>query len=263
MSKLITFENPTFGKIRTLRDEKGEPVFCAMDICLALGYSKPQNAVAMHVEKCDTLKQGITDNLGRIQQTTFVTESGMYALIFGSKLAKAKEFKHWVTSEILPNIRKNGAYSVTPTSPLPLNTKRVRAALAWVEGVGDMLRLNDASKLSFLGKVANTFNLPLPDYTPSHGLLKSASELLKDCGSALNARQFNQLAMQGGYLTELSRRSTGGTEKKFKSITAKGLPYGENQVNPQNPRYTQPLWYADKFSALLQTLTPIPQANKR
>lgn len=92
-----------------------EPYFVGKDVAIALGYSKPQNAIAEHVDEDDALKQGITDSLGRIQDTIIINESGVYSLVFGSKLPKAKEFKRWVTSEVLPSIRKNGSYSVPKT----------------------------------------------------------------------------------------------------------------------------------------------------
>lgn len=92
-----------------------EPYFVGKDVAIALGYSRPQNAIAEHVDEDDALKQGITDSLGRIQDTTIINESGVYSLVFGSKLPKAKEFKRWVTSEVLPSIRKNGSYSVPKT----------------------------------------------------------------------------------------------------------------------------------------------------
>ena len=100
--------SPMFGAIR-IEGTKKEPLFCASDVCKALGYTKPQNAVAAHVDTEDALKRGTLTEGGR-QEMTFVTESGLYALIFGSKLSRAKEFKRWVTSEVLPSIRQDGGY---------------------------------------------------------------------------------------------------------------------------------------------------------
>ncbi len=87
------------------------PLFVALDICKALGYQNHKDAVARHVDPEDISKQEITDNMGRKQEVNCVNESGMYALIFGSKLPSAKRFKKWVTSEVLPAIRKTGQYS--------------------------------------------------------------------------------------------------------------------------------------------------------
>lgn len=114
MNDLHIFDNKDFGTVRTLTI-KGEPWFVGIDIATALGYAKPYNAMSTHVEQCDTLKQGIIDSVGREQQTTLINESGMYALIFGSKLQTAKNFKHWVTSEVLPTIRKQGSYNLPTT----------------------------------------------------------------------------------------------------------------------------------------------------
>ena len=133
-----------------------------------------------------------------------------------------------------------------------LTATKVRASLEWVKGVSEMLNLNDSSKLALLGLVARPLGLPVPDYTPSHGILKSASELLKAHGIKMSAQDFNKRLVEKGYLVTLTRKSSGGKDKPFKSITEKGLPYGENQVNPKNPKSTQPLWYEDKFSELLE-----------
>jgi len=94
---------------------KGEAWFVGKDIAQILGYAKPLNALATHVDEDDSLKQGLIDSLGRIQQTILINESGMYALVFGSKLENATKFKRWVTSEVLPTIRKTGSYQ-TPMS---------------------------------------------------------------------------------------------------------------------------------------------------
>ena len=94
----------------------------------------------------------------------------------------------------------------------------------------------------------------LPDYTSSKGILKSASELLSEKGIKISAQAFNKAAIEKGYLCELSRNSSHGKKKRFKSITEKGLSYGENQVSPNNPKETQPLWYEDKFEDLLSKL---------
>ena len=181
----------------------------------------------------------------------FVNESGMYALVFGSKQPNAKAFKRWVTKEVLPSLRKHGTYTVRKAQQPNITPTKVRASLEWVKGVSDLLNLNDSSKLSLLGLVAQPLGLPVPDYTPSHGILKSATELLKANGIKMSAQDFNKLLVEKGYLATLTRKSSGGKDKPFKSITDKGLPYGENQVNPKNPKETQPLWYEHTFAELL------------
>ena len=96
------FENNEFGAIRTMSNEQGEPLFCAKDVAVALGYKLPRKAVQDHVDKDDVLKRNLIDSLGREQLTTFINESGLYSLIIGSKLEGARRFKHWVTAEVLP-----------------------------------------------------------------------------------------------------------------------------------------------------------------
>ncbi len=116
------------------------------------------------------------------------------------------------------------------------------------------LNLNESSKLIIAKQILEPYNLPLPDYTPSKGILKSASELLSERGMKISAQVFNKKAIEKGYLCNLERNSAHGQKKRFKSITNKGLSFGENQVNPNNPKSTQPLWYENKFSELLGIL---------
>ena len=113
MNKMMTFRNLEFGAIRTISNEQGEPMFCGKDVAEALGYKKPENAVAKHVDtedKTTTLIQGSGSNYKT--QAIFINESGLSALILSSKLESAKRFKRWVTSEVLPAIRKQGGYLI-------------------------------------------------------------------------------------------------------------------------------------------------------
>lgn len=109
MNEVTIFSNEEFGSVRTILID-GEPWFVGNDVARALGYVKPQNAIKDNVDKDDTLKKGVMDSLGREQQSTIINESGLYSLIFSSKLPSATRFKKWVTSEVLPSIRKNGGY---------------------------------------------------------------------------------------------------------------------------------------------------------
>ena len=111
MNQIQIFKNQEFGAIRTISNEQGEAMFCAKDVCDALGYKKASNAIALHVDKGDALKQGTPTTSG-VQMMLYVNESGLYSLILSSKLDSAKRFKHWVTSEVLPSIRKQGGYMV-------------------------------------------------------------------------------------------------------------------------------------------------------
>ena len=112
MNKIQIFQNQEFGAIRTMSNEQGEPMFCGKDVALALGYKKPLDAIAQHVESEDSVKHGLLDKRGCNQKTIFINESGLYALILSSKLEGARRFKHWVTSEVLPSVRKQGGYMI-------------------------------------------------------------------------------------------------------------------------------------------------------
>ena len=112
MNEIQIFQNVEFGAIRTMSNEQGEVMFCAKDVAEALGYKLARKAVQDHVDRDDVLKRNLIDSLGRQQLTTFINESGLYSLILSSKLDSARRFKHWVTSEVLPAIRKQGGYMV-------------------------------------------------------------------------------------------------------------------------------------------------------
>lgn len=112
--ELLIFENPKFGKVRTVQINN-EPWLVGKDVAEALGYSNARDALSKHVDTEDRDEVAIRDAIGRMQKTSVINESGVYSLVFGSKLPEAKEFKHWVTSEVLPSIRKHGAYMTEET----------------------------------------------------------------------------------------------------------------------------------------------------
>ena len=109
MNEMMIFNNPEFGSVRTVCID-GEPWLVGKDVALILGYAKPNNALASHVDEDDSLKWGVIDSMGRKQETIIINESGFYSLVLSSKLPTAKKFKRWVTSEVLPTIRKTGGY---------------------------------------------------------------------------------------------------------------------------------------------------------
>lgn len=116
------FTHPQFGTVRTV-EISGEPWFVGKDVAEALGYSKSRNAIAAHVDKEDKTHAPIQGGCSTgVQDTIVINESGLYALILSSKLPSAKEFKHWVTAEVLPSIRKTGGYVNPSQSDLFLDT---------------------------------------------------------------------------------------------------------------------------------------------
>ncbi len=146
------FESPQFGKIR-VAGTGDEPLFCLGDVCGALGYKNSRDALRKHVEeedvaKCDTLTKG------GLQSMTYVTEGGLYSLVFGSKVEGARLFKKWVTSEVLPTIRKTGGYGVPKSFPEALmlaynQAKQIEAqqlALAQKQAENDKLVADGKAK---------------------------------------------------------------------------------------------------------------------
>lgn len=133
------FQNEQFGIVRTAGTAE-EPLFCAADLCRALGYNNGRDAIARHCDEGDVVKRDTPTTSG-IQSMSFVNESGLYALIFGSKLESAKAFKKWVTSEVLPSIRKTGSYAVK-------NMSRKELALMIIQQEEEMevLRLENKKK---------------------------------------------------------------------------------------------------------------------
>lgn len=130
MNDITIFNNPEFGDVRTIMID-GEPWFCGKDVAGNLGYVNEKNAVKRHCDDGEVLKQTLGVQTGIKKDGTpammdvemfFVNESGLYSLIFGSKLESAKKFKKWVTSEVLPQLRKTGSYGVSklPQTPMEL-----------------------------------------------------------------------------------------------------------------------------------------------
>ena len=108
MNELQIFNSEEFGDIRTITIDN-EPWFVGIDVAKSLGYANPKNAVPKHVSEEDKLNTQI-EYAGQRREVTIINESGLYSLVFGSKLESAKRFKRWVTSEVLPTIRKTGSY---------------------------------------------------------------------------------------------------------------------------------------------------------
>ena len=122
MNELKVFENPAFGRMRTIEID-GEPWFVGKDVAEALGYRDPSDALKKHVDADDKLTRRFADS-GQAREMYIINESGLYSLILSSKLPTAKDFKRWITKEVIPSIRKTGGYQM-PTTP----EQRIAAAL--------------------------------------------------------------------------------------------------------------------------------------
>lgn len=119
-NEIKTFQHPEFGSIRAV-EQNGEPWFVAKDIAERLGYSNTRDAVSKHVDPEDVKRDGVAirDAIGRDQIHTIINESGLYSLVLSSKLPNAKKFKRWVTSEVLPAIRRTGGYIAAKEDDTP------------------------------------------------------------------------------------------------------------------------------------------------
>ena len=115
MNDIKIFNHEMFGDIRTMQDEQGTPLFVGKDVAEALGYRNTRDALYKHVDEED---KGVAkcDTLGGGQNLVFINESGLYSLVLSSKLPQARQFKRWVTNEVLPQIRKTGGYIPTKDS---------------------------------------------------------------------------------------------------------------------------------------------------
>lgn len=133
MNELQIFSNPAFGEVRTL-EEHGKPLFCGSDIAKALGYSNARDALSRH---CKGVVKRDTPTTSGNQGMSFIPEGDVYRLITHSKLPAAEQFEHWVFDEVLPALRQNGTYSVTPEkkaiAEAKLNNSRARLASMWLK----------------------------------------------------------------------------------------------------------------------------------
>ena len=142
MNDLQIFENPEFGQVRTVELD-GTPWLVGKDVAVALGYAKPQNAIARHVDTEDQKVAPIQGTPGGEQAMLIINESGLYSLILSSKMPKAKTFKHWVTSEVLPALRRNGVYETVNAQQhieqLEATNERLTAAIQAVSTAKEQL----------------------------------------------------------------------------------------------------------------------------
>lgn len=210
MNEIQFFTNPEFGEIRTV-DRNGETWFVGRDIATALGYKNTKDALSIHVDDEDksilqrsdlaTIENHIPKSAlpvnfvrGDIPNRglTIINESGVYALIFSSKLPDAKKFKHWVTSEVLPAIRKHGAYVPTQTDRTSLDIQLLNArtmnANVYLSLIDRIDTKSETYKPILMAYAANTAAgqniLPLPK--SDHGKTYSASEVATMLGVTAN-----------------------------------------------------------------------------
>jgi len=160
-----TFVNEEFGTVRTLMKD-GQPWFVGKDVAVILGYNEPHKAIARHVDEDDGMKHPVIDSMGRTQNVTIVNESGFYSLVLASRMPNAKKFKRWVTSEVLPTIRRTGGYvgneDMFVESYLPFADDAVknlfRLNLMTIRQLNEKIR-RDEPLVQFANQVADTENV--------------------------------------------------------------------------------------------------------
>lgn len=145
---------------------------------------------------------------------------------------------------------KTTSFQLNPADPSIVKAKIMVAKFAM-----NTLNMNDSSKLLLVKSIGDPLGLPLPNYTESVDQLLSPTELLSRMGNPISTREFNQKMIAAGLLEVKERPSSSGKTKTFKSLTKEGMKYGENQVNPSNPKETQPLYYVGMFEKLFDMVT--------
>ena len=201
MNDLQIFENPEFGQVRTVEID-GTPWLVGKDVAVALGYKNPGKAIIAHVDEEDKrlemLPQGADSQNGNVSpssKTALINESGLYSLILSSKMPKAKAFKHWVTSEVLPAIHKTGAYESFQAKQhieqLEATNTRLNAAIQAVSSAkqqlaevidlrGEFIKLRDDRKARFIQAKA--------DYGKMCDSLRQAESLVQRAQATLDSR---------------------------------------------------------------------------
>lgn len=244
-------KNQNLGKLLPINENNGKRAVNARDLYLFLGYDKSQWArwYTTNIINNDFAEEGID------YQTFDIVSNGNATKEFALSIDFAKELSMLARNERGKQARKYFIaceeavnHGTLPSKLKPLSLSDQMKAATWA---AKFLNLNESSKLLMAKKILDPLGLPTPDYTPSKGVLKSASELLKERGLQISSREFNTRAIEKGFLCEMERKSKHGAKKFFKSITKKGLSFGENQVSPHNPNSTQPHWYVEKFDELL------------
>ena len=194
MNELQIFRNPEFGQVRTLV-KNGEPWLVGKDVAEALGYSNTRDALIKHVDSEDKSDVAIHDG-SQNRNMTAINESGLYSLIMGSKLPNAKKFKHWVTSEVLPSLRKTGTYSMKSKDDVKLMNARSRMANTYLR-LAKVDTLSKEYKNILVSKATQVLAgeeiIPLPKLTQR---TMSADEVGKELG--ISSNMVGRLANKNG-----------------------------------------------------------------
>lgn len=222
MNDLHIFKNNEFGEVRVL-EKNGQPWLVGRDIASILAYNEPHKAIQRHIDEDDRTKHPITDSIGREQETWIINESGLYSLILSSELPNAKKFKRWVTSEVLPSIRKHGMYATDELLDNPDLLIQVATALKEEREKNTLLEKDNKFKEQIIGELK-----PKADYTDlilkNKGLV-TITQIAKDygmSGQVLNELLHNlgiQYKQSGQWLLYKDYQDKGYTHSETISIT--------------------------------------------
>lgn len=254
MNDLKIFETSDFGQIRVNQSENGDPWFCLADVCKALNLQVQATKSRLNERGVSSINTPTSNQFGAVvnQDLLFINEQNLYKAIFQSRKKEAEKFVDWVTGEVLPSIRKTGKYETRQAEQAQIDSRYLNQKMNVAKFAMDALNMSDASRLAIVRNVCEGFGIPLPDYAPAGGVLKSATELLHDFGIHISTRDFNSVLVETGILEINTRKKKDGTIKTFKSLTEDfGVKFGENLVCPNNPLEVMPKYYVGKFHELL------------
>lgn len=185
MNNLQIFNSEEFGDMRTVTIDD-ETWFVGKDVANALGYERATKAIQDHVDDDDKDEVPIQDSIGRMQKTPVINESGLYALIFGSKLESAKRFKHWVTSEVLPTIRKTGGYQkqLSPAEMMRIQLGMIDDHESRIENLENNMTI-DYGQQQILGEAVNHTVIAILGGKESNAYKEISKKVFAECNRDL------------------------------------------------------------------------------
>ncbi len=229
MTELQTFMNQDFGTIRGL-EINNEPYLVGKDVAEKLGYSNTANAIKRHVDDEDKLTHRFSDS-GQNRDMYIINESGFYALVFGSKLPTAKRFKHWVTSEVLPQIRRTGGY-------IPINQEDdERTILAKAVKIADKTISQKDALIKQLEPKAKMFDMFM-DSSGTYSMNQVAKELKIGEYKLFQFLRDNKVLFYEGSDSVPYQRFVGnGCFKVVATIDPKGISHSTTRILPKGMKY--------------------------
>lgn len=185
MNNLQIFNSEEFGDMRTVTIDD-ETWFVGKDVANALGYERATKAIQDHVDDDDKDEVPIQDSIGRMQKTPVINESGLYTLIFGSKLESAKRFKHWVTSEVLPTIRKTGGYQkqLSPAEMMRIQLGMIDDHESRIENLENNMTI-DYGQQQILGEAVNHTVIAILGGKESNAYKEISKKVFAECNRDL------------------------------------------------------------------------------